>query len=224
MTSQTSRPTSALAALTGNEKATVFDELLAIRPDLRELAETHAARLISNEDRSAVAGDVEYALLSRDIEELNSRAGYQPGQGYVHPVEAAPEILDEELEPFLRDLERRAKLGMKTAAVELAVGILLGLYECRCRQRNAVGVLPGLRPRTGRRRGRPVPDARRRPAHCRAVRSPSRVERCPAAARTSGPPVAVTARAPNGRPSQSRRRPAGTVSSGRPPEQQRAIR
>jgi hypothetical protein len=49
----------------------------------------------------------------------------------VHPVEAAAEILDEELEPFLTDLERRAKLGMETAAVELGVGILLGLYQCR---------------------------------------------------------------------------------------------
>jgi hypothetical protein len=131
MAARASRQKSALAALTAHEKATVFDELLAIRPDLRELAETHAAGLISSEDRSAVAGDVESALLSRSIEELNSRAGYQPGQGYVHPVEAAAEILDEELESFRHDLERRAKLGMKTAAVELAVGILLGLYECR---------------------------------------------------------------------------------------------
>ncbi len=49
----------------------------------------------------------------------------------VHPVEAADEILDEALDPFLRDLERLAALGMATAATELAVGILLGLYECR---------------------------------------------------------------------------------------------
>jgi hypothetical protein len=40
MTAHASRPRSALAALTANEKTTVFDELLAIRPDLRELAET----------------------------------------------------------------------------------------------------------------------------------------------------------------------------------------
>jgi hypothetical protein len=131
MAARAIRPKSALAALTAHEKATLLDELLAIRPDLRELAETHAARRMSDEDRSAVADDVKYALHSRDIGELNSRAGYQPGQGYVHPVEAAAEILDEGLESFLHDLERRATLGMRTAAVELAVGILLGLYECR---------------------------------------------------------------------------------------------
>ncbi|MGH3625459.1 MAG: hypothetical protein ACRDQ5_27390 [Sciscionella sp.] len=120
-----------MAALSAAEKATVLGELLAARPDLHELAETCAARLMSNEDRAAVAGDVEDALRSQDIEELNGHAGYRPGRGYVHPVEAADEILDEALDPFLHDLERRAALGMTTAAVELAVGVLLGLYECR---------------------------------------------------------------------------------------------
>lgn len=126
-----SRTTSAMAALSVAEKATVLDELLATRPDLQGLAETCAARLMSNEDRSAVANDVADTLRGQDIEELNGHAGYRPGRGYVHPVEAADEILDEALEPFLHDLERRAALGVRTAAVELAAGILLGLYECR---------------------------------------------------------------------------------------------
>lgn len=126
-----SRTKSALAVLTAAEKATVLDELLSVRPDIRELAKTCAARLMSNEDRSAVAGDVEDALQGQDIEELNSRAGYRPGHGYIHPVEAATDVLDEALAPFLHDLERRAALGMSTAAGELAVGILLGLYQCR---------------------------------------------------------------------------------------------
>jgi hypothetical protein len=126
-----SRTTSVLASLSAGEKATVLDELLATRADLRELAETHAARLMSNEDRSAVARDVANSLRSLDIEELNGRAGYRPGQGYVHPGQAADEVLDEALAPFLHDLNRRAALGMRTATVELAVGILLGLYECR---------------------------------------------------------------------------------------------
>jgi hypothetical protein len=125
------RSTPALPALSVAEKATVLDELLTARPDLRELAEAQATRLMSTEDRAAVAHAVASALLGLDIMELNGRAGYQPGRGYVHPVEAAAEIMDEVLERFLRDLERRAALGMTTAATELAVGILLGLYECR---------------------------------------------------------------------------------------------
>jgi hypothetical protein len=124
-------PSSALAALSATEKATVLDELLAARPDLREVAETHAVRLMSDEDRVAVAAHVADTLRDLDIEELNGRAGYHRGRGYVHPVEAADEILDEALEPFLHDLERRAALGMSPATIELAMGILLGLYRCR---------------------------------------------------------------------------------------------
>lgn len=82
---------------------------------------------MSTIDRAAVAA----ALLGLDLMELNGRAGYQPGRGYVHAVEAAGEILDEALEPFVRDVDRRATLGMTSAATELAVGVLLGLYECR---------------------------------------------------------------------------------------------
>ena len=33
--------------------------------------------------------------------------------------------------PFLDDLQRRGELGIAPAAVELAVGILRGLYGCR---------------------------------------------------------------------------------------------
>ncbi|MQA62953.1 MAG: hypothetical protein GEU86_16010 [Actinophytocola sp.] len=86
---------------------------------------------MSHHDRAVVAGDVEGLLQGLDIDELNARAGYRPGRGYVHPVEAASEVLDEQLQPFLDGVQRRADLGMRPAAVELAVGILLGLYECR---------------------------------------------------------------------------------------------
>lgn len=62
---------------------------------------------------------------------MNTRPGHQRGRGYVHPAEAANEILDNALQPFLDDLQRRADLGTGSAALELAAGILLRLYNCR---------------------------------------------------------------------------------------------
>jgi hypothetical protein len=122
---------SALDALSAAEKAAVLDELLAARPDLRQPAEAYADQVMTGADRSAVAGGVEEALQGLDIEKLSTRAGYRPGRGYVHPAEAADEILNEALQPFLDDLQRRDGLGMRSAAAELAAGILLGLYNCR---------------------------------------------------------------------------------------------
>jgi hypothetical protein len=121
----------ALDALSAAEKATVLDELLAAQPDLREPAEAYAVKVVTHADRLAVADDVEDALQGLDIEELNTRAGSRPGRGYVHPAEAADEILGEALQPFLDDLRRRADLRIGSAAAEVAVGILLGLYNCR---------------------------------------------------------------------------------------------
>jgi hypothetical protein len=125
------RKASAVSALTLTEKGELLDELLTARPELREQAEALAGRRLVDADRSAVADDVESSLRYHDVDELNGRAGYQSDRGYVGPGEAADEILDEALQPFLDDLTRRRELGMTTATTELAMGILCGLYACR---------------------------------------------------------------------------------------------
>ena len=76
---------SALDALSAAEKAAVLDELLAARPDLRELAEACADRVMTDAGRAAVAGDVEDALQGLGIEELNTRAGCPAGPGLRPP-------------------------------------------------------------------------------------------------------------------------------------------
>jgi hypothetical protein len=121
----------ALNALTAAEKGELLDALLTVRPDLRGQAEQLATRQLSGVDPLGVADDVESALRFVEIDELNGRAGHRPGIGYVHPAEAAAEVLDELLQPFLDDLHRHAKLGMSAAAMEMAVGILHGLHRCR---------------------------------------------------------------------------------------------
>ncbi len=122
---------SALTSLTLTEKGELLDWLLATQPELREQVEELARLRPSVEDRDTIASDVESALNCHDIDELNSHAGHHPGRGYVDPSEAADEILDGELKPFLDDLARRAELGYPAAATEIAAGVLYGLYACR---------------------------------------------------------------------------------------------
>jgi hypothetical protein len=119
----------ALNALTAAEKGELLDALLTARPDLRGQAEELATRRLSGVDPKGVADGVESALRFVEIDELNGRAGYRPGIGYVHPVDAAAEVLDELLQPFLDDLQRHAQLGMTAAAVEMAVGKSLLEYS-----------------------------------------------------------------------------------------------
>jgi hypothetical protein len=126
-----SRKASILTSLSLGEKGELLDRLLTIEPQLRAQVEQLAHDRLAAEDRDSVAVRVEDALTGHGIEELSSRAGRQPGRGYVHESEAAGEILDEALQPFLDDMHRRAKLGMTTAAADLAVGVLCGLYEIR---------------------------------------------------------------------------------------------
>jgi len=121
----------ALKAMTAAEKGDLLDALLTDQPALQTRVEALAAARMSAADRGAVAEEVESALRGLDIDQLNGRAGYRPGVGYVDPGEAADELLDEALQPFLGDLERRGRLGVTTAAVECALGILDGLYRCR---------------------------------------------------------------------------------------------
>ena len=60
-----------------------------------------------------IAFDVESAILSLDLDDLNNRAGSHSG-GYVEPSEAALELLQEAV-----------------AAFETCKGIVFGLYQCR---------------------------------------------------------------------------------------------
>ena len=123
--------TPVLKAMTAVEKGELLDALLTDQPALRDRVEALAAARMLAGDRGAIAEEVESALRSLDIDQLNGRAGYRRGVGYVEPGEAADELLDEALLPFLDDMNRRGTLGMTTAAAECAVGILDGLYRCR---------------------------------------------------------------------------------------------
>jgi hypothetical protein len=112
-------PTPALAALSAAGKGELLDELLTAQPALRDRVEALAVARMSVGDRAGVAEDVEFALRGLGIDEPNSRAGYQPAGGYVDPGEAADELLDKELQPFLDDLQRRSRLGMAAGSESL---------------------------------------------------------------------------------------------------------
>jgi hypothetical protein len=121
---------SALAMLGPVELAGVLEVLLRSRPELRAEAERVAREQLAGTDREAVAEQVESELWSLSIDELNGRAGRQPG-GYVDPTEAAWKLLGETVAAHDREVERLIELGMIAAALDTALGLIAGLYRCR---------------------------------------------------------------------------------------------
>lgn len=62
---------------------------------------------------------------------LATRAGRVRGRGYVHETDAAWELVEEAIEPFRSDLERRAVRMASYAAASVAIGTIAGLYRAR---------------------------------------------------------------------------------------------
>lgn len=103
---------SALETLSPPETQVVLDRLLAAHSELSSEAEEIAKAMLENVSPELIADEVENALTSVDLEDLGGRAGRHEW-GYVEPNEAAGELLEEALEPFLADLKRHIELGLE---------------------------------------------------------------------------------------------------------------
>ena len=124
------KPGSVLERLEAHEAHAVLHRLLTAHPDLRTEAEQAARSLLSQVSFESVADDVEHALRSLDLDDLGSRAGRHRG-GYTSPTEAAWELLQEAVDPFLSDMKRQMELGLGREALEICKGVVLGLYRIR---------------------------------------------------------------------------------------------
>lgn len=124
------KPASILERLEGDEAHAVLHGLLAAHPDLRPEAEKAARSLLGQVSFESVAEDVEHALRSLDLDDLGSRAG-RHREGYTSPTDAAWELLQEAVDPFLSDMKRQMELGLEKEALEICKGVVLGLYQIR---------------------------------------------------------------------------------------------
>jgi len=130
---QTARPrkvASVLDRLKPEEAATVLQRLLAAHPALRAEAGQIANALLGEVSFEDVAWEIETAARALDLDALNSRAGSHRW-GYEDPTEAAWELLEEIVEPFLEDMKRQAELRSAAKALEICKGVVLGLYRVR---------------------------------------------------------------------------------------------
>ncbi len=97
------------------------DEKLAAR-----IMEMALAR-IQQVDVEEVAAILYDALEALEVEEVWERAG-RKRHGYVETGDAAYQMIEEVLTPFLADLARYQKLGLRDEANRMCEGLLLGFY------------------------------------------------------------------------------------------------
>ena len=112
-------PTDAIAIL---QALASSDEALAAR-----IAEMALVRL-QQVDAEEVAAALYDELAALEVEEVWDRAG-RTRHGYVEPGEAADQMIEGVLAPFLKDLTRYQKLGLGTEANRMCEGLLLGFYR-----------------------------------------------------------------------------------------------
>ena len=98
------------------------DEALAAR--IAEVATAH----LSEVDPEDVAIVLYSELDALAVEEVWDRAG-PTRHGYVDPGEAADQMVEEIIEPYLEELKKYQALGMNAEANRMCMGLLLGLYR-----------------------------------------------------------------------------------------------
>jgi hypothetical protein len=114
--------------LKADEALHVLHRLLATHPDLKKEAESIARSLLGEVNFEEIAHEVQEAVSTLDLDDLNGRAGRHE-HGYVEPSEAAWEILEEAVEPLTAGIKRRIELGLEADALEICKGTVLGLYR-----------------------------------------------------------------------------------------------
>lgn len=119
-------PHSALASCSYSEKALILTQLLDGDPTLRKRAEDIARGMLGSVDITIVSDLIVEAILELDTEDLANRAGPRR-HGYVEPTDAAWQLLEETIQPWIEDLHRRARLGLHQAAADLAKAVTQAL-------------------------------------------------------------------------------------------------
>ena len=113
-----------------DEAAIVLQRLLTVHPELLAEAEEISRMTLGDVSFESIAGDLEDSIRQLDLDDLNGRAG-RHSLGYTEPSEAAWELLEEAVEPYMEDMKRHLGLGLDEDAFGICKGIVLGLYQCR---------------------------------------------------------------------------------------------
>jgi hypothetical protein len=120
-------PHEILDHLTPDDALAVLQALARDDPQIAARAAEIALQRVSGVDYENVAYDLDTALNMLAVEEVWDRAGPNRS-GYVDTTEAADQMFEDVMTPYLDELKRLVALNMTLQANEMCKGLLLGLY------------------------------------------------------------------------------------------------
>jgi hypothetical protein len=117
-----------ISKLTGEQALQVVARLWRRGGKIREAVLAEATDVLTAIDVDATADEVFSALDSLDVTDCWDRSG-ESRDGYTSPDEAAAEMIDDELRPFLEQVDRYHEMGMPEQEATYCRGVLFGLYR-----------------------------------------------------------------------------------------------
>ena len=117
-----------LSKLTGTQALQVLKGMASDDDRLARKIEIEAKRVLAAVDIDRVSEDVFCTLDMIDVQDCWDRAGSRR-DGYTSPDEAAVELMEEELQPFVDQAKRYHELDMLRQERDYCEGVILGLYR-----------------------------------------------------------------------------------------------
>lgn len=117
-----------ISKLTPDQALLTVKRLALLGGKIRDSVLAEAMNVLNEVDVAETADEVLAVLGSIDVEDCWARSG-SSRYGYTSPDEAAAQMIDEELRPFLDQAERYHDLGMFEQEEAQCKGVILGLYR-----------------------------------------------------------------------------------------------
>jgi hypothetical protein len=114
--------------LSDGEASLVLKHLLDDTPDLMRTVYDIAVKVAGDVNADDITCDVFHELDMLDVDNLSGRSG-RTRYGYVDPGDAAWEIFEEALQPFVDEMKKNQQRSLPVAAKAYCVGIIKGLVK-----------------------------------------------------------------------------------------------
>ncbi len=121
-------PREIIDQLSPGQALAILKTLAASNEQLARRIAKMGSAYLSKVDMEEVAAALYDELDALEVEEVWDRSG-KTRHGYVDTGEAACQMIEEVVEPYLARLKKHQTLGMATEANKLCRGLLLGLYQ-----------------------------------------------------------------------------------------------